>query len=402
MKDIKKEFPFFKENPKTVYLDTAASALKLERAIKAESEFLSKLGVNTERGMYKQGVLATNAYDNAREEVASFINAKPEEIIFTSGTTESLNMLAVSLSKKLTKEDNVIISIMEHNSSYLPWYAQSKEKGFKIKDFFIEKDLSLDYEKLDKLIDKNTKYIIMTMASNVLGNIVDVKKINEIAHKKNIKVIFDAAQGIVHEKVDVVKDDIDFLAFSGHKLYAPNGVGVLYMKEDLMDSIEPAKYGGGGILAYENDKPILKKGYHKFEVGTPPVSGAIGLAEAIRFIKELTYGKIIKHEKELIEYFLKEIKKVKHIKLINPKPVSPIFSFIFEKTHPHDIACFLSENEISVRVGFHCAERLLRNLGYSNGVVRVSFGIYNTKEDIDKVIEALNETFEFFSSQLKK
>lgn len=402
MKNIKNNFPFFKENPKTIYLDTAASAIKYDGAINSQAHFLRTLGVNTGRGMYQEAIKATNEYEKARKVVANFLGAKNNEIIFTSGATDSLNIISSSLSSNLTKDDNIIISILEHSSSYIPWYVKQKEIGFKIKTLPLTKDYNYDYKKLEQLIDNNTKYLITTMASNVIGCEIDIKKISDIAHKKGVVVIFDAAQIIPHKKINVEKLDVDFLAFSGHKLYGPNGIGVMYGKEELLNKMKPTKYGGGSILSFKDDITILKDVPYKFESGTPPISEAIALASAISFIESIGMDKIEKHEKKLTNYFLKESKKIPEIKLITQNIKYPIFSFLLKDIHPHDVETFLSGDNISIRVGFHCAERLLRYYGYNNGIIRISLGMYNEKSDIDKLIKTLKKVLLFFNKPKKE
>ncbi len=393
---LKNKFPYFKNNKKDIYLDSAASSLKLSNCIKAEANFLKRYGVNIDRGMYKTALLTTNLYEEARITTAKFINSRKDEIIFTSGTTDSLNMLANSLGKDLSKDDEVITTIFEHNSSYLPWYNMSKQFNFKIKLIDFDSNFKINPSLLKSMLTPNTKYLIIAISSNVLGNLINYDEIIKICHENNTKVILDAAQAISHIKIDVKKSDIDFLAFSAHKIYSTNGLGVLYGKYELLEKITPYKLGGGTISGYDNNLPLLKKPPYDFESGTPNISQAISLKASLEFLNKIGFDNILKDEKELIKYTLDNFKKYPDVILLNKNPEIPIFSFNVKNIHPHDIGHFLSEKNICLRSGFHCAERLLKYLNYQGGCVRISYGIYTTKNDIDKFFYNLRKCIDFF------
>ena len=393
---LKNKFPYFKKNKKDIYLDSAASSLKLDNAINENKAYLEKYGVNIDRGMYKSAIDATNLYEAARLETAKFINADKSEIIFTSGTTDSLNILANSISPSLEKDDEILTTIAEHNSAYLPWYNMMQKYNFKIKLIEFNDDFEIDLNLLRKSLTKKTKYFVIAISSNVLGNLINYDEIIKVCHENNTKVILDAAQAIAHIKIDVKKSDIDFLAFSAHKIYSTNGLGVLYGKYDLLKNITPYKLGGGTISGYDDSIPLLKRPPYNFEAGTPNISEAISLKASLMFLNKIGFDNILKDENELIKYTLDNFKKYPKVILLNKNPKIPIFSFNIKGIHPHDVGHFLSEKNICLRSGFHCAERLLKYLNCQGGCVRISYGIYTTKKDIDIFFSALSDCINFF------
>lgn len=396
MNKYRKYFKFFKVNKKVIYLDSAATGLKLTSSVKAESKFLLENGSNIGRGMYDLALKATNMYEGARNCIARFLNCVPEEIVFTTGTTEGLNIISYIVSHNITKNDNVIISRLEHNSSLIPWLRLSKEVGFQLKFIPFNKD-GLIIDELVNLVDNNTKAVIISLASNVLGTTPDLVKINNILQDKNVLLICDGAQYMPHNKLDLSTSRIDFLAFSGHKMYAPNGIGVLYIKNNPSLKMLPYKVGGGMIDGYlDKDIPRYLKPPHLYEAGTPLIGQAIGLKEAINVLDKISLDTIKNIECELLEYAMKKLSNISDIEIVNHKAQSPIISFVVNNIHSHDITTYLANKNISIRAGFHCAEELLKELGYNMGCLRVSFAFYNTKKEIDRFIQILLEAIKYF------
>ncbi len=396
MNKYKKLFPFFKFNKEVTYLDSAATGLKLKEAIHAEANYLIKNGANVGRGMYDEAMAATNLYEEARTDIAKFLGANSDEIIFTTGTTEGLNLAAYILSRNLGKNDNVIISHMEHNSSILPWLKYAEEIGFKIKFLPFDKH-GLIIDELANLVDNNTKVVVISLASNVLGSTPDLKKIEAILENKDVYLLCDGAQYVGHNKLDLKNQRIDFLAFSGHKMYATNGIGVLYIKNNPNLKLTPYKVGGGMIDGYlEVNKPRYLKAPHLYEAGTPLIGQALSLAKAINILDQINLDNIKKQEDELLTYALEKIKAISEVEIINDMPTNPIISFIVKDVHSHDMASFFANKKISMRAGFHCAEQLLKELGYNMGCLRISFAFYNTFEDIDNFVKVLKEAISYF------
>lgn len=393
----KKDFPIFKNNPKLVYLDSTATSLKPKKVIDKILDYYSNYSANIFRGVYKLSEKATEEYEKTRQIVAQLINADNDEIIFTRNTTESINLVAYCLSDKINRGDEIVTSILEHHSNFVPWQQLAFKKNALLKVIDINKDFNLeltdnDYE---KIFNQKTKILAITYASNVLGIInpleqiiYKVKKINP-----NIIVIVDAAQAISHFKIDVKKLKADFVAFSSHKMFGPTGVGVLWGKKELLEKMPPFLYGGEMISEVKLKKTVFNEIPHKFEAGTPAIAEVIGFHEAIKYLLKIGYQKIEIEEKKLTEYFLKKLQEnfSNKIKIFGPNNLDNrlgIVSFQFLKYHPHDVADILNKFNICVRAGHHCAMPLHYRLGI-NGTVRVSFSIYNTEEDIDKLIEGL-------------
>ena len=405
MNNIKKDFPLL-ENENITYLDSGATTQKPIQVIKAVEEFYQKYNANPHRGAYSLSVEATEQYENTRTKIAKFINAKHrEEIIFSKNATESLNLIAYSYGlDNLKKDDEVVISIMEHHSNLVPWQKMTKQTGSKLKYMYINENYQITDEEIESKITDKTKIVGITHVSNVLGTINNVKKIIKYAHKKGAIVIVDASQSIPHMKIDVQDLDADFLVFSGHKMLAPLGIGVLYGKKEILNKMSPFLMGGDMIeYVYEQDTTFAPLP-NKFEAGTQNVEGVIGIGAAIDYIENLGYDKIQEIEKEVLSYAREELSKLDFLDLYitpNENNHSSVISFNIKGIHPHDVASILDSEGVCVRSGNHCAQPLMRFLGIDS-TCRASFYIYNTKEDVDKLVSALNKAYDMFKKYIKK
>jgi len=383
---IKKDFPILKN--RLVYLDNAATSQKPYQVINAIKDYYERYNANVHRGVYKIAVEATEKYEEAHSVVAKFINAFPNEIIFTRNTTESINLVAYSLGLKLKKDDEVVVSLMEHHSNFVPWQQICKLTGAKFKVIPIDEKGNLkDYE---RYITKNTKIVSITHASNVLGTINPIKEIINLAHENGAIAIIDGAQTVPHFSVDVKDLDCDFLAFSGHKMLAPMGIGVLYGKQEILKSMKPFNYGGDMIREVKINETIFNDLPWKFEAGTPNVEGAIGLMEAIKYLEKLGMNNVYAYVQYLTKYALERLKEIPNIKVYGPEKRNGLISFKLGRLHPHDASAFLDELNIAIRGGHMCAQPLVNSLG-EIAVARVSFYIYNTKEDVDKFVDGLKK-----------
>ena len=405
MNNIKKDFPLL-ENENITYLDSGATTQKPIQVIKAVEEFYQKYNANPHRGAYSLSVEATEQYENTRTKIAKFINARHrEEIIFSKNATESLNLIAYSYGMdNLKKDDEVVISIMEHHSNLVPWQKVTKKTGSKLNYMYINDEFELTDEEIENKITDKTKIVGITHVSNVLGTINNVKKIIKYAHKKGAIVIVEASQSIPHMKIDVQDLDADFLVFSGHKMLAPLGIGVLYGKKEILNKMSPFLMGGDMIeYVYEQDTTFAPLP-NKFEAGTQNVEGVIGLGSAIDYIENLGYDKIQEIEKEVLSYAREELSKLDFLDLYitpNENNHSSVISFNIKGIHPHDVASILDSEGVCVRSGNHCAQPLMRFLGIDS-TCRASFYIYNTKEDVDKLVSALNKAYDMFKKYIKK
>ncbi len=397
---IIKDFPILKskKHDELIYLDNAATTQKPKQVIDAEKEFYENSNANIHRGVFALSQKATEKYELARETVAKFIGSKREEIVFTSGATDSLNKLALMLGEDLVLGDEIIISEMEHHSNVLPWQKLAKDKGLILKYIKLNSESDLDLEDYKKLLSEKTKIVSITHSSNVIGTINPIEEIFELAkNKSNAITILDAAQSIAHIKIDVKILNADFLVFSGHKIYGPTGIGVLYGKEDLLNNLTPVILGGGIVTDVTKTSYTLEKSPYKFEAGTPNIAGAIGLAAALDYLDGVSFENLISHEKEIIDLFLEQSKLVSGFKLYGSKiNQTSVFSFNIEGRHSHDIASMLDQSGIAVREGYHCAKILLNSLGI-NSTVRVSFSIYNRKEEVSVFFDELRNAIELLS-----
>ena len=401
---IKKDFPLL-ENESITYLDSGATTQKPIQVINAVEKFYQRYNANPHRGAYSLSVEATEQYENTRTKIAKFINAKHrEEIIFSKNATESLNLIAYSYGLDNLKKDNeVVISIMEHHSNLVPWQKMTKQTGSKLNYMYINENYEITDEEIENKITDKTKIVGITHVSNVLGTINNVKKIIKYAHKKGAIVIVDASQSIPHMKIDVQDLDADFLVFSGHKMLAPLGIGVLYGKREILNKMTPFLMGGDMIeYVYEQDTTFAPLP-NKFEAGTQNVEGVIGLGAAIDYIENLGYDKIQEIEHEILSYARKELSKLDYLTLYttsNEENHSSVISFNIKGVHPHDVASILDSEGVCVRSGNHCAQPLMRFLGIDS-TCRASFYIYNTKEDVDKLVKALDKAYNMFKNYIK-
>ncbi|MEM2320051.1 MAG: cysteine desulfurase [Candidatus Bathyarchaeia archaeon] len=401
---VREDFPIFKrkinDHP-LIYFDNAATSQKPKQVIQAVKEFYEKHNANVHRAVHTLSQEATELYEEAREETAKFINAKrSEEIIFTRGTTEAINLVAYSWGlKNLNPEDEVLLTLMEHHSNIVPWEILSKIKGFKIKYADINENGTLNQESMEQAITKKTKLVAITQVSNVTGAINDVKRIAKAAHDHNALVLVDGAQSVPHTPVDAQALDVDFLAFSGHKMLAPTGIGVLYAKKEILDGMEPF-HGGGEMIREVSYNPTSGRCTiswnalpWKFEAGTPNIGGGVGLMAAIKYLKKLGMENVFTHECALTQYALKRLQECQKVKVYGPENPSArcgIIPFNVEGLDSHDVALLLDSYGITIRSGFHCAQPLHQRLKLPS-TARASFYIYNTKEEIDKFIDALKE-----------
>jgi len=398
---IREDFPILKikvRNKPLCYLDNAATTQKPQQVLDTLNKYYTSMNSNIHRGVHYLSEAATDAYEKARVKVKNFINAKSEkEIIFTRGTTEGINLVSNSYGRKNIKEgDEIIISNMEHHSNIVPWQLLCNEKKAKLKIIPIDDNGEIIFDEFLKLISNKTKLISVVYVSNSLGTINPVKQIIEAAHKNNIPVLLDAAQSVNHLPVDVQKLDCDFLAFSGHKLYGPTGIGVLYGKENILESMPPFMGGGDMISKVTFEETTFNELPFKFEAGTSNIAGAIGFGAAIDYVTSIGIDKIAVHEGALLDYATQRLKEVPGLAILgNAKHKSAVISFIFDNIHPHDIGTFLDYEGIAVRTGHHCTQPVMERYNIP-ATSRASFGLYNTLEEVDILVDALKKVIEVF------
>lgn len=392
MPDYKKDFPLLKDND-LVYLDNAATAQRPLQVLLAEQEFYEKYNANPLRGLYALGLAATEQYELAREKVRGFIHARSEkEIIFTRNTTESINLAAYSYGLfHLKPGDEILVTIMEHHSNLLPWQMVARQTGAKLVYLDCGQDGSLSDEAISNAISEKTKFAAIGLVSNVLGRRNPVEKIIKLVHEKGGVVLVDAAQAVLHETVDVTALDADFLAFSGHKMMAPMGIGVLYGKEALLEEMPPFLTGGEMIESVTREGATYAELPHKFEAGTVNGAGAVGLAAAIDYIHGIGIDAIQKREAELTKMLFDGMNQIPYVHILGstkPEEHGGILSFVIDGVHPHDIASILDDSQIAVRAGHHCAQPLLKHLGVMASA-RASLAFYNDKTDIERFLDCL-------------
>ena len=393
---VKSDFPIF-NNSDLIYLDNASTSQKPQAVLDTINSVYTKSNANVHRALYSLGTEATEKYEDSRKKIANFIGAHSEkEIIFTSGATESLNLLAYSLSSDLCPEDEILISEMEHHSNIIPWQRLAKRTGAKIQYIPITIGGELDLSEVNNLFNSNTKIVSITHVSNVLGTINPIKKISSMAHQYGAVLIIDGAQGAAHKKINVKDLGCDFYAFSGHKMLGPTGSGVLWGKLNLLDHMEPFMSGGEMIDKVTMTSATWNEVPYKFEAGTPNFIQAIGLGAAVEYLESIGMDEITYHEKELTSYALNKLQTINNIKIhgFGNNRIG-VVSFNIENIHPHDLAQFLNEYNIALRVGHHCAQPLLSKLNETS-TARLSTYLYNDEEDIDKLCSALQEIIGYF------
>jgi len=399
MKDltnIKKDFPVLVNNPGICYLDSAATSLKPQCVLDKMNEYYSNYGVNVNRGVYKLSYEATNEYEETRAVVAKFLNCKEEEVVYTKGASNGLNMVAESYGMTNVNEgDEVITSELDHHSNGLPWLNVCKKKNAKIVYIPLDKDGRITVENFKKVLTNKTKVVSITYISNVMGYIAPIKEIIKLAHEVGAKVVVDAAQAVPHIKVDVKDLDCDFLAFSSHKMLGPTGFGILYGKYKLLERMEPIEFGGDMNDTVDKYEATYKEAPFKFETGTPPIAEAIAFKEAIKYIEEIGYEQIQTREKELMDYALNELKEIDNLEIYNPTCETGIISFNIKGIHPHDAATFFDEENVCIRAGHHCAQLIIKWLECI-GTLRASFYFYNDLEDVKKFVDVVKRACEYF------
>ena len=387
----REEFPMLNTN--YIYLDNGATTWKPKSVIQKITDYYTKYTANAHRGDYDISLKVDNEYEGARDLVKEFINAKSrKEIIFTSGTTDSFNIIAEGFFKKnLEPGDEIIITESEHASNVLPWFRLAKTNGVVVKYCPLDNNHYVTLNNLKKVITPNTKVISLAMITNVIGDLRPIKEICEFAHQQNIFVVVDGAQSVPHIKTDVQDLDCDFLAFSGHKMCGPTGIGVLYGKYELLNELEPINLGGGMNESFDTiDQVYLKPLPTRLEAGTPNIAGAIGLGTAIEFLTSIGMDKITEHEQSLRKQLVNKLKEIPHINIINEESDSGIIAFNVEGVFAQDVAVYLNKHNICVRAGNHCAKILKNEVGVKN-TVRISIYIYNTEEEINKIADLLKD-----------
>ncbi|MDF2787717.1 MAG: cysteine desulfurase [Neobacillus sp.] len=402
--DIRRQFPILDQevNGKPlVYLDSSATSQKPIQVIETVEKYYKEINSNVHRGVHTLGTRATDAYEGAREKVRKFINAKStQEVIFTRGTTTSLNTVAASYAAaNLNAGDEIVITYMEHHSNIIPWQQVAKRTGAVLKYIPLQEDGTISLEDVQATVTANTRVVSVMQVSNVLGVINPVKEIAKIAHENGAIMVVDGAQSAPHMKIDVQDLDCDFLAFSGHKMCAPTGIGVLYGKKHLLEKMEPIEFGGEMIDFVHLQESTWKELPWKFEAGTPIIAGAIGLGAAIDFLNEIGLDNIAEHEHKLAAYALEKMSSVPGMTIYGPLESAKragLVTFNISDVHPHDVATVLDAEGIAVRAGHHCAQPLMKWLKAS-ATARASFYLYNTEDDIDKLVEGLVKTKEYFS-----
>ena len=402
IKKIKSQFPIFNQkiNDKPlVYLDSANSSQKPKSVIDRISNFYKTEYSNVGRSVHSLAVKATNRFEETRSKVKNFINAThEEEIIFTKGATESINLVASSFGEKfINKGDEILITELEHHSNYVPWNFLREKKGANIKFASVNLNGEIDVDSIKELITNKTKIIAITHLSNVTGAITPLKKIVDLAKTKNIPVLVDGTQGAPHLKIDMQELGCDFYAISCHKMYGPNGLGILYAKKKWLDILPPYQGGGGMINEVKKDYITYADGPAKFEAGTGQTAEVVGFLESINFIEKIGIKNILNHENEIMEYGLDKLKKNNSINIIgNPKQRGSVICFTIKGIHPHDIATILDEDGVAIRAGHHCCQIFHEKLGIP-ATARASLGVYNTKEDMDILCNAIDNCKKIFN-----
>jgi cysteine desulfurase/selenocysteine lyase len=396
----REEFPMLNTN--YIYLDNGATTWKPKSVVDKINEYYTKYTANAHRGDYDISLKVDNEYETARDLVKEFINAKTrQEIVFTSGTTNSLNMIVDGFFRNhLEPGDEVIISESEHASNILPWYRLAKDNGIIVKHCPLDDNHYVTLNNLKTIITPNTKVISLAMITNVIGDLRPIKEICEFAHQNNIFVVVDGAQSVPHIKTDVQDLDCDFLAFSGHKMCGPTGIGVLYGKYEILNELEPINLGGGMNESFDSIEEVyLKPLPTRLEAGTPNIEGAIGLGAAIEYLTNIGLDNITQHEQQLRNYLVKELKQIPHISIVNEESDSGIVAFNVDDIFAQDVAVYLNKYNICVRAGNHCAKILKNEVGVKN-TVRISIYIYNTKEELDTVINLLKDKNKILNEML--
>lgn len=403
VEEVRNDFPILKREvngKQLIYLDNAATSQKPQVVIDALTNYYTYDNANIHRGLYFLSELATEQYENARLKVKEFINAiSVSEIVFVRGTTEAINLVASTLCRaKYFKEgDEVLVSHMEHHANIVPWQLMSDRKKINLKVIPINDNGELDYEAFEKLVNEKTKLVSVVHISNALGSINPIKKIIDFAHSKKIPVLIDGAQAVPHLKIDVQELDADFYAFSGHKVFGPTGIGVLYGKTEFLEMMPPYQGGGDMIRTVTFEKTTFDDIPRKFEAGTPNIAGGIGLGAAIDYLNQFDRNELANYENELLKYATEKLSEVDGLKIIGTaKEKASVISFIIDGIHPYDIGTIIDTDGIAIRTGHHCTQPIMQRFNVP-ATARASFAFYNTKEEIDKLVESLYKVKRMFS-----
>lgn len=391
---FKKDFPIFDNS--LIYLDSAASAQKPKMVVEALSDFYLKDYSNVHRGSCELANRATRMYESSRKKIAEFIGADEKAIVFTKGATESINIVASGYEQLLKPDDEVLVSVAEHHANFVPWQQLCLKTGAKFCIFNVKEDGSWDLDDFKAKLNKNTKIVAVSAMSNVLGIANPVKEVVKLSHQVGAKVLVDGAQSICHIQTDVKDMNCDYFVFSGHKIYGPTGIGVLYGAMEALEVLPPYQFGGDMIKEVYPDKTTFADLPARLEAGTPPIAEAIGLKSAIEFVQQITMDEIQKQEKQVFNYLIKRLKEIKDIQFLgNPDLKSGLISFNIKGIHPNDISMILGKQNVCVRVGHHCAMPIHQFFGNSASI-RASLGLYNDKQDVDAFISALQKAIGFF------
>ena len=397
--DIRKKFPVYEKNPDLIFLDTAASALKPYDMIDAITNCYSYEYANVHRGLYSLSSKLTKKFEDVRVKVGNFISSKSyENIIFTKSATEGINLVVEKFSEKyLSEGDEVIISYLEHHANIVPWHMAAQKYKFKVIPIELTNNSEIDYADFKNKITSRTKFISLTHISNVTGSLTDFDIVKGIIKNLNIPLMIDGCQFVAHSELNVTDLDCDFYVFSGHKLYGPSGIGVLYMKERWFDDLDPYQGGGSMIDNVDIQQTTYAKGFQKFEAGTPPIAEVIGLNASIEFVTSLNLKKIFMHEKELHDYTLDKLKNINNLNVYgNGLNKGAIISFNISDIHANDLAMILDQKNVAIRTGHHCAQPLMKYLNITFSA-RASFGVYNNKNDVDLFVNSLVEAKKFLT-----
>ena len=397
--DIRKKFPVYEKNPDLIFLDTAASALKPYDMIDAITNCYSYEYANVHRGLYSLSSKLTKKFEDVRVKVSNFISSKSyENIIFTKSATEGINLVVEKFSEKyLSEGDEVIISYLEHHANIVPWHMAAQKYKFKVIPIELTNNSEIDYADFKNKITSRTKFISLTHISNVTGSLTDFDIVKGIIKNLNIPLMIDGCQFVAHSELNVTDLDCDFYVFSGHKLYGPSGIGVLYMKERWFDDLDPYQGGGSMIDNVDIHQTTYAKGFQKFEAGTPPIAEVIGLEASIEFVTSLNLKKIFMHEKELHDYTLDKLKNINNLNVYgNGLNKGAIISFNISDIHANDLAMILDQKNVAIRTGHHCAQPLMKYLNITFSA-RASFGVYNNKNDVDLFVNSLVEAKKFLT-----
>ncbi|MEI3611610.1 cysteine desulfurase [Pseudogracilibacillus sp. SO30301A] len=402
VRKVREQFPILDQEVNghpLVYLDSSATAQKPIKVIEAVNNYYRQTNSNVHRGVHTLGSQATDLYEGARDKVRRFINARSTaEIIFNRGTTTGINVVAQSYGlQNVTAEDEIVITPMEHHSNIIPWQQVAKKTGATLKYIPLQEDGTISLEDVKETVTNKTKIVAIAHVSNVLGTINPIKEIAKIAHENGAVIVVDGAQSAPHLKIDVQDLDCDFYAFSGHKMGAPTGIGVLYGKEELLEKMEPVEFGGEMIDFVEKYDSTWKELPWKFEGGTPIIAGAIGLGAAIDFLSDIGMENILQHEEKLAKYALERLSEIDGLTIYGPTKRAALVTFNLDDVHPHDVSTVLDTEGIAIRAGHHCAQVLMKHLNVS-ATARASMYLYNTEEDIDRLAEGLVKTKEYFGN----